>query len=118
MVARQLRRIELRKSVLVARSQGLRQEFATEIAPIRLWMNKAELGFRLARQGRDLLFILAPLLFATVKGEGGMMKRGDGAPFQLACAARRLGVLSCHAPHSTLKGEPRRLTKKCPPNSN
>jgi hypothetical protein len=75
MVARQLRRIELRKSVLVARSQGLRQEFATEIAPIKRWMNKAELGFRLARQGRDLLFILAPILFATVKGEGGMMKR-------------------------------------------
>jgi hypothetical protein len=71
-----LKEIETRKAVLVRQSQLLRQDFTAQAQPIKVWLDKAELGFRLARQGKDVLLLLTPALLAMATGRGGMLKGG------------------------------------------
>jgi hypothetical protein len=74
MLRGQIKEIELRKSALLKQSQAWRRDFETELQPIYLWVEKAEHGFRLAREAKDLLLALTPILLATPKPQGNRMK--------------------------------------------
>jgi hypothetical protein len=74
MASRDINAIGLRKRELVERSQAFRQDFDRQWQPVQVWVDKAELGFTLARQGRDLLVILTPILGALHPGKGSLLK--------------------------------------------
>lgn len=64
----------LRKRALVQRSQDLRRNCDRELELVRVWIDKAEPGFKLATQGRDLFMVLTPVLASMVEGKGSMLK--------------------------------------------
>ena len=74
MAPRNLNEIGIRKRELIERSQACRRDFDRQWQPVQVWVDKAELGFTLARQGRDLLVILTPILGAMRPGKGSLLK--------------------------------------------
>jgi hypothetical protein len=74
MLRGEIKEMELRKAVLLKQSQGWRRDFEKELQPIHALVEKAEYGFRLARQAKDVLLALTPILLATQKPQGNRIK--------------------------------------------
>lgn len=74
MGSRELNKLGWRKQALLEQSHQWRRDFDRDLKPVQVWADKAELGFRLAVQGKDLLMVVAPALACATKGKGGIVK--------------------------------------------